>query len=945
MAAGGDRGQSGLATGDLHRGRDPEPEAAVVLELVQGLMAEVHPHAAPIALTLDRKFEDELGLASLELVELLLRVEDAFGVALPSQVLAISETPRDIVRAVRSAQRRPAFHRPVTPSPRVTGAVSAPVGASTLVEALDWHVGSTPTRVHIRILDESGVADELTYDDLYRQATSVAAGLQARDVGRGDTVAIMLPTSRSYFLTFAGVLLAGGIPVPIYPPARPAQLADHLRRHVSILANAATKVLVTVPEAIPLGRLLRSQVESLRDVVAPEPMAALAKSELPVAGAEDVALLQYTSGSTGHPKGVVLTHDNLLANIRAMGQAVAASSTDTFVSWLPLYHDMGLIGAWLASLYFGMPLAVMPPQVFLARPSRWLRAIQANGGTISAGPNFAYELCVNKIGEAELEGLDLASWRLAFSGAEPVSPETIERFTTRFVPYGLRREAITPVYGLAESSVGLTFPPLGRGPLVDSIDRQVFLRSGRAVPASNAEPDALRFVACGQPLAGHELRVVDAAGNELGDREEGGIEFRGPSATSGYYRNAEATRSLFHGDWLDTGDLGYVAGGETYVTGRLKDVVIRAGRNLHPDELEESVGNLAGVRKGCVVVFASPDPATGTERLVVVAETRETEEEALAHLRSEILGVTVDLLGTPPDDVVLARPRAVLKTSSGKIRRAASRERYELGTIGARPKSAWRQVARFGLSGAMPGLRRARRRMAAVAFAGYAWALLVAVALPTFALLGCVPGQDRRWRLARLAVRLLARLTGTPVSVRGLDRLPPGPSLVVANHPSWLDSLVLAMVLPPSLHFVAGELFARQALSGFVLRRVGAEFVERAEREQSVTDTDRLVALAQGGRQLVLFPEGRLARAPGLRSFHIGAFVVAVRAGVPVVPVAIRGTRSMLRPGHRFPRRGAIQVVAEDPIQPKGTDWAAAVELQQAARAVVLRHCGEQDLE
>jgi acyl-CoA synthetase (AMP-forming)/AMP-acid ligase II len=451
--------------------------------------------------------------------------------------------------------------------------------------------------------------------------------LLARGLTRGDTVAIMLPTSREYFPIFIGVLMAGGIPVPIYPPVRPSQLADHLRRQVHILTNAGATLLVAGPEAVPLGRLLRSHVESMRQIVIPESLATERGGALPSPGPDDVALLQYTSGSTGHPKGVVLTHANLLANIRAMVDAAAVSGADTFVSWLPLYHDMGLIGAWLGSLYSGMPLVIMPPEVFLTRPARWLWAISTQRGTISAAPNFAYELCLRKVDDAELEGLDLSSWRLAFNGAEPVSPDTVERFAIRFGPYGLRRTAITPVYGLAESSVGLAFPPLGRGPLVDRVEREAFLRSGRAIPADEADADVIRFVACGQPLPGHDLRIVDTAGNEVPDRQEGRIEFRGPSATSGYYRNPDATRSLFRGAWLDTGDLGYIADGDLYVTGRVKDLIIRAGRNLHPEELEDAIGNLTGVRKGCVAVFASPDPEFGTERLVVLAETRETDDQ------------------------------------------------------------------------------------------------------------------------------------------------------------------------------------------------------------------------------------------------------------------------------------------------------------------------------
>ncbi len=736
---------------------------ALVLELVRGVIAEVHPHASRQAVTLDSRF-DELGIGSLELVELLQRVQNTFGVTLPSELVGRAETPRDLLQAI-AANHAPAQedHGVFSPPSAVAGS-PAPATASTLIDALDWHVSATPERTHIRILDESGSPDDMTYAALHREAAAVAAGLLARDVMPGDTVAIMLPTSPAYFSTFAGVLLAGAVPVPLYPPARPSRLSDHLRRHTGILANARAALLVTVPEAVSVGRLLRANVEGLRHVVVPESLMGAMDADLPRPRSVDLALLQYTSGSTGQPKGVALTHANLLANIRAMGQAAAVSGADTFVSWLPLYHDMGLIGAWLSSLYFGMPLVVMAPQVFLTRPSRWLAAIHANHGTISAGPNFGYELCLSKISDAELEGLDLSSWRLAFNGAEPVSPMTIERFTERFAPNGFRRDAMAPVYGLAESSVGLAFPPLGRGPLIDRVDRDTFVRSGRPESATPGQRDALRFVACGQPLPGHEIRIVDATGHELGDRREGRIEFRGPSATAGYFHNPDATRALFHGDWLDTGDLGYIADADLYVTGRVK-------------------------------------------------------------------------------------------------------------------------------------------------------------------------------------VKVLARLTGTVITVNGLDRLPAEPSIVVANHPSWLDAVVLVTVLPPCFRFVAGEVLERQVLSGFVLKRLGTEFVERYEREQGVADTDRVVALVRAGQSLVIFPEGHLNRAPGLRTFHMGAFVAAARAGVPVVPIAIGGTRAMLRPGHRFPRWGAVGIAIGAPIRPVGPDWAAAVELQHATRDAVLRLSGEPDVE
>jgi acyl-CoA synthetase (AMP-forming)/AMP-acid ligase II len=406
---------------------------------------------------------------------------------------------------------------------------------------------------------------------------------------------------------------------------------------------------------------------------------------MPVAP-DDTALLQYTSGSTGAPKGVVLTHANLLANIRAMASATAASTDDVFVSWLPLYHDMGLIGAWLGSLCVGFPLLVMSPLSFLARPVRWLRAISDHAATLSAAPNFGFELCVRRIAAADLAGVDLSSWRIAFNGAEPVSPSTLERFVARFEPYGLRPGALAPVYGLAEAGVGLTFPPPGREPVVDRIDRRALTHAGAAVPASPDDATAQRVVACGRALPGYEVRIVDTLGHLVGDRHEGRVEFRGPSATAGYYRDPEATRRLFDGGWLDTGDLGYTAGGDVYVTGRVKDIIIRAGRNLHPDELEEVVGAVPGVRTGCVAAFASADPEAGTERLVVAAETHLTDASARDALHAAIVDAAVDVLGTPPDEVVLLAPRTLPKTSSGKIRRAASRDRYERGEL-AQPRS------------------------------------------------------------------------------------------------------------------------------------------------------------------------------------------------------------------------------------------------------------------
>ena len=410
-------------------------------------------------------------------------------------------------------------------------------------------------------------------------------------------------------------------------------------------------MLITNDDAKAVARLLTSHIDSLRHVFSVgELERARHACDVVTRSGDDTAFLQYTSGSTGDPKGVILTHANLLANIRGDGRAMAAESGDVFVSWLPLYHDMGLIGAWFGSLYHAPKLVIMSPLTFLSRPERWLWAIHRYRGTLSAAPNFAFDLCVRRIDDAAIAGLDLSHWRLVANGAEAISPDTLTAFCERFRPYGFRDEAMLPVYGLAECSVGLTFSPLGRAPRIDEIDRERLATRGRAEPAAaDLDPARrLRIVACGLPLPQHEIRVVDDSDRELPERCEGRLQFRGPSATSGYYRNPEKTAALVRDGWLETGDLAYIAGGELFVTGRSKDLIIRAGRNLYPSELEHVVGEIDGIRNGCVAVFGSPDPDSGTERLVVVAETRRRRDEQHDDLRQAINAAATEIIGGPP---------------------------------------------------------------------------------------------------------------------------------------------------------------------------------------------------------------------------------------------------------------------------------------------------------
>ena len=936
--------------------------------LVAATLRHLHPGVPGLpAITAASSLDRDLGLDSLARMELLLRIEAAAGVALPEDTLQSAETVAQLWLAVQRGRARPAAGGAGAPAgpgspppppaaPRPAAAVGTTAGtdagsgaepwqtASTLLQVLDAHLQVHPARVQIVVLADEAETS-ITYRQLADASAAVAAGLQRAGLQPRQTVAIMLPTSPGYFYAYFGILRAGGIPVPIYPPARASQLEDHVRRHTAILANAQATLLISVPQAMAVARLLQARVPGLRAVLTPEQLAAGGGAPAPVpVQAEDIAFIQYTSGSTGQPKGVALTHANLLANIRAMAQAIAATPDDVFVSWLPLYHDMGLIGAWLGSLYVGFPLVVMSPLAFLARPRRWLETLTRHGGTLSAGPNFAYELCLSRIGDDALAGLDLRRWRLAFNGAEAVSPDTVQRFSHRFAACGLRPEAMTPVYGLAEASVGLLFPPLGRGPRVDRIDRRRFEGERRALPAVADGTGTLHFVACGRVLPGHEVRIVDDGGQPVAERVEGRLEFRGPSATRGYWRAPEQTARLFDQGWLDTGDRAYAAEGDVFITGRVKDIVIRGGRNLYPQEIEAAVGAVSGIRKGCVAVFGSADARTGTERLVVLAEADPRQPRAAEALRDAVSRAVVDTIGEPADEIVLAPPHTVLKTSSGKVRRSACRELVEQGRIGNAQASVRRQWWRLAAEAAQWRLHAAAAAAATAAgtllFGLRATALFWLVAPPAWLVAVMMPTPTAAWAFCRRAARALLRLCGVPLAVQGLQGLPASrPCVLVCNHASYLDGLVLVAALPRPYAFVAKRELERQFVAGPFLRRLGCAFVERFDAQRSVADASHMADAVRAGRSLLVFPEGTFGDDPGLLPFHLGGFLAAAQAGVPVLPLTLSGTRRMLPGGRWWPRQATLALHVGEPIEPPaGVElFAAAVQLRDAARAAIGR--------
>jgi 1-acyl-sn-glycerol-3-phosphate acyltransferase len=480
--------------------------------------------------------------------------------------------------------------------------------------------------------------------------------------------------------------------------------------------------------------------------------------------------------------------------------------------------------------------------------------------------------------------------------------------------------------------------------VIDRVNRDALSTRSYAAPAQPSDANPLEIVACGQPLPGHDIRIVDEAGHELGERQEGRLEFRGPSATRGYFRNEVKTRELIRNGWLDSADRAYMAGGDIYITGRIKDIIIRAGRHLYPQEIEEAVADIPGIRKGGVAVFGVTDRASGTERVVVLAETRETDTAARGLLQKRTQEVVTDIAGAPPDDIVLAPPRTVPKTSSGKIRRSAAKELYEAGRIGAVQRSLWSQIARLALAGVGLQFIRFRRLVGEALYAIWWWLIVAGAFLAGWFAVMILPRLDWRWAALRRIARSALRAVGTPVAITGSEHIPLSHAILVFNHSSYMDSLVLTAALPGKPAFVAKKEFASQVFAGPFLRRLETPFVERYDVAGGLADTEALVAIARSGRVLVFFPEGTFTRRAGLSGFYLGAFKVAAEANLPVIPGAVRGTRSMLRGEQWFPRRAAISVDIAEPVRPSGTEFAAVLRLRDDVRNAVLARCGEPDL-
>jgi len=911
-----------------------------LLILTRQFLLEQETERAVYAVSLDASLERQLGIDSLGKVELFHRIEKTFGVQLPDLVMAEADNLQTIAKALLIAQPPKKFFQKQVVAPVLESVDLDLSKIGTLQDVLIQYAIRDPHRPHIYLQNEEGNEESITYGNLLTKASRLANGLIERGLKPDDTVAIMLPTSADFFQTFCGVLLAGGVPVPIYPPFRMDRIEEYAIREARILNNAEVRFLVTFAEAERLSKILQSSIHSLKSVTTAKNLLS-DKSALPNVPrtTDQPALLQYTSGSTGDPKGILLYHQNILANLRSVAKAVDINSTDATVSWLPLYHDMGLM-SWVCSLYFGIPITILSPISFLNRPERWLWAIHYHRGTVSAAPNFAYELCVKKIDDNALEGLDLSSWRLCFNGAEAVNIQTLTRFYNRFKHYGLRKEAIFPVYGLAENTVALAVPPIDREFRVDRIVRETFEKDKRAMPSTGTK-DFLEFASEGIAIPGHAIRIVNDENKLLSERLVGNVQFTGPSAMQGYYNNPVATAAVYHEGWWDTGDLGYIAEGELFITGRKKDLIIKAGRNIYPETIEEVVGNVPGVRKGCVIAMGILDEKIGTEKLILVAESKSDQPEVQQKLVNAITEQVVTEIGVPPDQVIIVSLRKIPKTSSGKLQRSACREAYLKGELTKKSKNVQWQMAGLFLDSTTKRLSRFVKNSGRFIYTVYAWVLFVVTLIPAWVLVMVMPRKIAR-HIVKLWARLLTIFCFCPLNIKDRKNLDlKKPVIYASNHGSYTDSLVLLAVLPAGTLFIGKKELLSIPFVASALRKLNYLTVDRWDFAQNIEDTKQILNALQQKNSILIYPEGTFTYASGLRPFKAGAFQLAVDAQTPICPIALQNTRKLWRDGSYLLTPTEIIVTVCAPISPKQHDWHEVVRLRMETRKIISKSCGE----
>lgn len=533
--------------------------------------------------------------------------------------------------------------------------------AASLPELIRLRSRTHPSKLFVRLVEPSGAEREITFAQFHRGVAAAAQHLVGHGVGPGDVVPIVLDTSEEFLNYFFGIMATRAIPVALPMPLTAPMMAATS----NALSRIAPSFTVTGVEG------LTDAVAGLR-VIHPTQPASTAGAVPADARPQDAAMMQFSSGTTASPKGILLSHYNLLANCEVFGGAAGITEADAGISWLPLFHDMGLVGTVIGSLYYAMTLTLMSPIAFVMRPLFWLQAIGKYGATITAAPNSAFEMCMRRVNDADADGLDLSSLRVIFCGAELVREQTIRRFAGRFAAAGLRSAAFFPVYGLAESTLAVSLPEPGAEMVVDRVEADGFAPGSRAVSSDRGT----HFVSVGRAGRWHEVKVMDGDGREVEEGTIGYVRIKGPCVMMRYHDDPEATAAVLDDGWLKTNDLAYMRNGNLFICGRDSDLIIKAGRNLSPTEVEDACQRLVPDLTR-LAAFGVYDERQGTEMLVVMGETKVPAGPEQDRLRLRMRGILAQHCGIEVDHIWLVPPRTIPHTTSGKVQRRRCREMWK----------------------------------------------------------------------------------------------------------------------------------------------------------------------------------------------------------------------------------------------------------------------------
>lgn len=909
-----------------------------LLAVTRLFLRELGAQRAARAVSLDALLLDDLGLGSLERVAFLQRLEQHFGVRLAIEDLLRADSMRDMYHLLEQAE--PHMEMQLPELALATAAMPVEVDpCETLVDVLSRYVEAEPKRRQACLLQSQGQVTELSYGSLWRKARHLAVLLQQHAACTPQAViAIAVTEAEAFMVSYLAVVLAGLQPLVMRMPVNAHCLRPlywRIRLPMLVSNQVAGLILQDVSAQNALRPLQQALASNLAYFIYDELIARpqLPEYELRPVSA-DYVIYRRLAWDHREQSRLQVTHAQWLQQIREDGAALNIKASDVVFSWLSLVEPMGLLSAWLGSLYYGLPFIWMPPQDFFAAPEKWLWGIHQYRASISFAPNAGYAKCVQEIKEQSCVGLDLSCWRVALNAGESMAAITVRQFCERFSAYGFSDCAMIQGYIPAGESMLLTLSMLSRPAHFERISRQVFFSHKRAQLLEADRPGGLLFVASGRSLPSSEIHIVDQDGRSLGDRQIGYIKYRR------HFR-------LDSNQWCVCSDLGYIADETLYTVAADPQQVVKYGSYITPYALRMVITGIAALAKANYLSFSITEPAGGQAEWVLLLATDKIRNPFYVRRVQAVLhNHLTQCFGVAPDHMLFYAKHGLERfgeTTDEQLQGAQAA--YQAGEL--LPQPAWYHHRRlWGKTCALAKLcLRPLTKLAKLIYSIYFLLLFILLFIPCSFVVRVLPKRLSK-KLFKFICRLIFLLAGCPIVVKGRAWLRQSEHVIFApNHTSYLDVLALIAVLPSRVCFVGKRELKSIPLLGSLFKNMGHLFVDPADIRRGEENLQQLISVLQEGRSLVIYPEGTFTHANGLRPFKLGAFMAAAQTNTPVCPVICTGLRRVLRDRELLLRPGLIRVIAKPWQRPEADDMQAVLKLRDDVMAQIAEDCGEPVLE